>query len=212
MTSAPAQRPRARARRGQGERLREEILEATERLLIQTGDQGAVSIRAIAEAAGVTPPSIYLHFADKDELLAAVCAVRFAELDRCMTEAAAAVDDPLEALRARGLAYVQFGLENPEHYRILFMTRPVAGAADNPVDLEHLPGLGAFGHLVEDVTRAMDAGALAAADPFLVATGLWTGVHGITSLLIARPDFPWPPIETLLAHIVDVSARGLAPS
>src|SRR5436305_347470 len=211
MTSAPAQRPRARARRGQGERLREEILEATERLLIRTGDQGAVSIRAIAEAAGVTPPSIYLHFGDKDELLAAVCAVRFAELDRCMSEAAAREDDPLDAVRARGRAYVQFGLENPEHYRILFMTRPAASAGDSPVDPEPLPGLGAFGHLVDDVVRALEAGSLAAAHPFLVATGLWTGMHGITSLLIARPDFPWPPIETLLAQIVEVSARGLAP-
>jgi AcrR family transcriptional regulator len=215
MSEASVRQPRARARRGQGERLRAEILAATERLLIQTGDQEAVSIRAIAEAAGVTPPSIYLHFADKDELLAAVCEVRFAELDRCMAEAAASVDDPLEALWARGRAYVQFGLENPEHYRILFMTRPLAGAgsadAGEP-DPNRLPGLAAFGHLVEDVARAMDAGAIAAGDPFLVATGLWTSVHGVTSLLIARPDFPWPDLGALMAHVVTVSARGLAPS
>jgi len=202
-------RARSRARRGDGERLRAQILAATERLLIETGDQEAVSIRAIAEAAGVTPPSIYLHFADKTELLAAVCEARFADLDRCMAEAAAGVDDPLEALWARGRAYVRFGLDNPEHYRILFMTRPVAGAA--PADLDRLPGLTAFGHLVEEVARAMEAGALAPGDPFLVATGLWSAVHGVTSLLIARPDFPWPDLDTLMAHVVAVNGRGLAP-
>jgi AcrR family transcriptional regulator len=189
--------------------LRAEILAATERLLIQTGDQEAVSIRAIADAAGVTPPSIYLHFADKDELLAAVCALRFADLERCMEEAAARVDDPLEALWARGRAYVHFGLEHPEHYRILFMTRPLAGAA--PADLESLPGLKAFGHVVDGVARCMDAGVIGAGDAFLVATALWTGVHGITSLLIARPDFPWPDVDALVAHTVAVNTRGLAP-
>src|SRR3954462_12451882 len=107
----PATR-RARARRGEGERLRDEILAAAERLLIRTGDQEAVSIRAIAEAAGVTPPSIYLHFADKTQLLTAVCSARFAEFDRYLEEAASGVDDPLDALWARGRAYVRFGLDN----------------------------------------------------------------------------------------------------
>ena len=64
---------RARARRGEGPRLREEILAAATRLLAETGDEEAVSIRAVAEAVGVTPPSIYLHFADKTELIFAVC-------------------------------------------------------------------------------------------------------------------------------------------
>jgi AcrR family transcriptional regulator len=212
MSTAPARTPRTRARRGEGERLRAEILAATERLLIQTGDQGAVSIRAIADAAGVTPPSIYMHFADKDDLLTAVCEMRFAELDRCMAEAADAVDDPLEKLWARGRAYVLFGLENPEHYRILFMTRPLPGApAATTTDPNCLPGLAAFGHLVDDVAAAMDAGTIASGDAFLVATGLWTVVHGITSLLIARPDFPWPDLAALMAHVVAVAERGLAP-
>jgi AcrR family transcriptional regulator len=49
---------RHRARRGEGDRLREEILAAAERLLLETGDESAVSIRAVADAVGVTPPSI----------------------------------------------------------------------------------------------------------------------------------------------------------
>ncbi|MCA1708231.1 MAG: TetR/AcrR family transcriptional regulator, partial [Actinobacteria bacterium] len=60
---------RSRARRGEGDKLREDIIEAAERLLVETGDQASVSIRAIARSAGVTPPSIYLHFADKEGLL-----------------------------------------------------------------------------------------------------------------------------------------------
>ena len=199
---------RARARRGDGDLLRAEILAAAERLLIRTGDEGAVSIRAIADAAGVTPPSIYMHFADKTELLAAVSQARFGDLDRVMEEAAAKAGNPVEALWARGRAYVRFGLDNPEHYRILFMTKPLP---ERPAkDEGDLPGLTAFSHLVEEVARCMDTGALAAGDPFLVATGLWTGVHGITSLLIARPDFPWPDVDRLLGHVIEVQGRGLS--
>lgn len=204
----PAAR-RARARRGEGERLREEILDAAERLLIETGDEGAVSIRAIADAAGVTPPSIYLHFADKTALLGTVCEARFQDFDRFLTEAMAGIEDPLEALWAMGRAYVRFGLDNPEHYRIMFMTRPAAPA--EPRALDCLPGLTAFGHLVEEVARCMEAGALAPGDAFLVATGLWAAMHGLTSLLIARPDFPWPDLDVVLGHLLAVQSRGLQP-
>ncbi len=196
---------RRRAKRGQGELLRADILAAAEQLLIQTGDQGAVSIRAIADAAGVTPPSIYLHFADKTELLGAVCEARFADLSRYMAEATRGIGDPMEVLWAIGRAYVRFGLENPEHYRIMFMTRPLAEG----LPLDRLPGLTAFGYVVEAVARSMDAGAIAAGDPFLVATNLWTAVHGVTSLLIARPDFPWPDVDRLLGLILDVQSKGL---
>src|ERR687888_1032271 len=103
---AEAQR-RRRAPRGQGERLRAEILEAAERLLVQTGDQEAVSIRAVADAVGVTPPSIYLHFADKNELVFAVCERAFARFDAVQEEAAAQSDDPLESLMLRGRAYIR---------------------------------------------------------------------------------------------------------
>ena len=205
---SPATR-RVRARRGEGELLRADILAAAERLLIQTGDEGAVSIRAIADAAGVTPPSIYLHFADKTELLAAVCEARFQDFDRYLEEATAGIDDPLEALRARGRAYVRFGLENPEHYRILFMTRP--GADRQQQAVEDLPGMTAFSRLVENVARGMDTGLLIPGDPFLVATGLWSAVHGVTSLLIARPDFPWPDVDRLLGHVLEAAVRGLEP-
>lgn len=196
---------RRRAKRGQGELLRADILAAAERLLIQTGDQGAVSIRAIADAAGVTPPSIYLHFADKTELLGAVCEARFGEFSEFITDAVRGIDDPLEAVREMGRAYVRFGLQNPEHYRIMFMTRPLAEG----LPLDKLPGLTAFGHVVAAVDRCMEAGAIAAGDAFLVATNLWTAVHGVTSLLIARPDFPWPDLDRLMGLVLDVQSKGL---
>jgi AcrR family transcriptional regulator len=196
---------RHRAPRGQGERLREEILDAAERLLIETGNEEAVSIRAVADAVGVTSPSIYLHFADKADLIYAVCERNFAAFDQFIEETTAGAGDPLEALRRRGRAYVQFGLDHPEQYRILFLTRPPEGWSADRI-LENA----AFGHILETVPASLDAGALAPANPLLVALGLWAAVHGITSLLITKPQLPWPDVDQLVDHIVTMCVDGLA--
>jgi AcrR family transcriptional regulator len=202
MKTAPARRPRAR--KGDGERLRDEILAATERLLVRTGDQGAVSVRAIAEAVGVTPPSIYLHFADKAELIFAVCARHFLALDDAIESAAAGVDDPLDALRVRGRAYVRFGLDHPEQYRILFMSKP--SSMPDAWTPEAMLENAAFSHHFEAVQRAFPG----ADDPYLVALGLWAAVHGVVSLLLAHPDFPWPDVDALVDHMLATQAHGIA--
>lgn len=202
-----AARARPRSRRGEGEKLRDDLLDATERLLIETGRAEAVSIRAIADAVGVTPPSIYLHFADKESLIFAVCERHFEAFDSVIERAGSSTDDPVESLRRRGRAYVRFGLENPEPYRILFMTR-----TDGERQHDALTGAGAraFQHLVDAVQRAIDAGAFRRVDPVLAATGVWAAVHGVTSLLISMPGFPWPDVETLVDHICDIQNVGLS--
>lgn len=197
---------RPRARRGEGDRLREEILDATSQLLLATGDHEAVNIRSVAKAVGVTPPSIYLHFSDKAELIKAVCGRHFGLLDACVSEAVAGTDDPSEQLRLRGKAYVRFGLEHPEHYRILFMSKQEA--CGEPPD-EELKAASGFAALVDNVVRAAGSGAIVAPDPLLVATGLWTLVHGITSLAISIPHYPVVGLDALVDHLLDVHHAGL---
>jgi AcrR family transcriptional regulator len=196
---------RQRSKRGEGERLREEILVAGKRLLMETGNLDAVTVRAVAEAVGVSPPSIYLHFADKDELVIAVCESTFEALDEYIEKAAAGVDDVREQLRVRGKAYIEFGLENPEHYRILFMTRPATLKPET-----EYPVPAAFLHHIESVQRAHDAGVLpAGVDPMLAAITLWAGVHGITSLMIAKPKFPWPDHDAVIDQLLSTLVKGL---
>jgi AcrR family transcriptional regulator len=198
---------RSRSRRGEGATLRADLLAATERLMIETGRAEAVSIRAIADAVGVTPPSIYLHFPDKDSLILAVCERHFETFDSVIEAAGLSTDDPVESLRRRGQAYVRFGLENPEPYRILFMTRNDSAQQRNVVVGA---GARAFQHLVDAVQRCIDAGAFRPVDPVLAATGVWAAVHGVTSLLISLPGFPWPDIETLVDHVCNIQNFGLS--
>lgn len=196
---------RQRSKRGEGERLRDEILDAGKRLLMETGNGDALTVRAVAEAVGVSPPAIYLHFADKDELIVAVCESTFEALDECIEAAATGIDDAREMLRVRGKAYIQFGLDNPEHYRVLFMTRP---ATLKPGTGFPVPAV--FQHHVESVERARAAGVLAPdVDPMMAAITLWTGAHGLTSLLIAKPLFPWPDLDQLIDTLLSTLVRGL---
>jgi AcrR family transcriptional regulator len=187
-------------------------MDTAERLLVEGGSQDAVSIRAIAKAIGCTPPAIYLHFADKDELFLAVCERRFEDLDRAMEEAAAGSDDPLTSLRLRGKAYVDFGLENPEHYRLLMLTPhdlgPHALAPDSP-------GMRAFQHLVDAVQRCIDTGEMSdehGAHP--VALTLWAAVHGVTSLAITHAKFREMAgdrvgMDRIVDFLLDVEIEGL---
>jgi AcrR family transcriptional regulator len=198
---------RTRARRGEGEKLREEILEATERLLIRKGSVEDVSIREIAEAVGCTPPSIYMHFEDKNTLVFAVCERIFEALETASRKAREGVEDPVEAVRQCGRAYARFGLEHPEQYRILFMSR--AQDSISPLLLERLRRASGFNLVVDAAQRCVEAGMFPDEDAFFLACGLWSSVHGITSLLIAKPWFPWPEAERLIDHCIDIHCAGL---
>src|SRR6195952_1980774 len=94
-------RRRTPARRGSGETLRTEIIEAASDLLAESGDVASMSLRAVARRVGIATTSIYLHFADLDELIVAVKRLRFAELTACLeTALATAGPDPVARVRA----------------------------------------------------------------------------------------------------------------
>jgi AcrR family transcriptional regulator len=175
---------RRRAPRGSGDLLRDEILDAATELLLETGHAKAVSIRSVAQRVGVTPPSIYLHFADKDALLDAVCARYFEKLDEEMQRVSAGQPYTIEVLRAQGLAYVRFATATPELYRIATMGR--AGS-----DVDAALASSAFAHMCATVRTLMDEGLCPPGDPTTVALQLWSAAHGVASLLIAKPHLPF---------------------
>lgn len=208
MTRPPVASPkRPRARRGEGEKLRELILDAAEELLIRTGSVEAVSIRAVADLVGVTPPSIYMHFADKNDLIFAVCEKHFQKFDEFLEDAGSASDDPLESLFLRGRAYVHFGLQNPEHYRILFMTKP-ALTPERFQDEGMIARMAAFQHLIDAVDRCIRGGAFEG-DALELSVLFWSYAHGLTSLLITKPDFPWPDVDRLIERSFRIPIAGL---
>jgi AcrR family transcriptional regulator len=173
-------------------------------LLRETGDEASVSLRAVAQRVGVSVPAIYLHFEDKAALLDAVCGEVFEALHVVMKEASAGAPDAFEGLRRQGIAYVRFALANPEHYRIVMM-RTTGHDPDEEI------ASGAFGHLLDSVVACEALGVLEG-DPVELGLRLWAGAHGIAALLIAKPSFPWPPVEELVERAIHAVGMGLAVS
>ncbi len=195
-------RRRKRNPRGQGERLRGELIDAATALLSELGNADRLSIRAVARRAGVTPPSIYRHFEDRQSLVLAVLEERFGEFNRFLAEAEAAASDPCDALRRRCHAYIEFAREHPGHYRVLFSTKvpiPSAGTDWGSAPSGERPRAGAvsFFALVEAIQRCLDAGAESDRDSSFLAVELWTVLHGVVDLHITYPDLPWPPAEEI---------------
>lgn len=212
MPQADTATPRRRSPRGEGDQLREELLDAAEALLIRKGSMEAVSVRAIVNEVGVTPPSLYLHFEDKDELFFAVCERRFADFEGVLRAAAEGIEDPAERLRALGRAYVRYGVDRAEHYVILF--GPGTQDVVKERSLEDSPGMGALGLLVQTVEEAMAAGQLASDDPWLTSMTIWSAVHGAVMLHLSKDkladQLQLPGPEVLGDHVCDVIMRGLA--
>jgi AcrR family transcriptional regulator len=188
---------RRRAARGAGDQLRDEILDATTELLMETGHAKAVSIRGVAQRVGVTSPSIYLHFADKDALLDAVCARYFERLDEEMQRVAAGQTSTIEVLRAQGLAYVRFARQTPELYRIATM-----GEGNPGSDVDMTLASSAFVHMRTTIERLIEEGVYPPGDSTAAALELWTAAHGVAALLIAKPYLPWGDVEEFTDRVL----------
>jgi len=119
---------RTRNRRGEGGLLRDEIVAAAERLLEREGDEDAITLRSVAREAGISAPSIYAHFADREAILDAVLDLAFDRLHSLATETVSAVpgDDPVSVLLAGCHAYADFAQREPARYRVLFARRRAA--------------------------------------------------------------------------------------
>ena len=201
MTVQPLKR--RRAARGSGEQLRDEILDATTDLLLGTGHAKAVSIRSVAQRVGVTPPSIYLHFADKDTLLDAVCARYFEKLDEEMQRAAADQPSAIEVLRAQGLAYVRFATKTPELYRIATMGEGRPGS-----DVDVALNSSAFEHMRSAIESLMAEGVYPAGDSTAFVLELWAAAHGVAAMLISRPYMPWGDAEVFTDRVLRAMCAG----
>jgi AcrR family transcriptional regulator len=125
------------------------------------------------------------------------------------------VPDPVERLRQIGLAYIEFGLQNPNHYRTMFMT-PHPPIPDSEAVLEGKgnPEEDAYELLRATVREALDAGAFREhlKDADLIAQTLWSGAHGVVSLHIAKCSdgwVPWCDIRQRAEAMNDGLLRGL---
>lgn len=176
---------RQRNQRGEGGRLKDEIIEAAMRIL----DRGPVtdlSLRMVAREAGIAPPSIYPHFKDARTMIGEIARDCWRQLGEAMSAAAkASAGDGCATLHARVGAYVRYAMERPARYQLLFALQPVEIEA-----LRDLPGLvlPAYRNIAESIAAMQhDGHPLPVADAFTATTLILSLVHGRVALAHASP-------------------------
>lgn len=203
MGSAEQAPARRRNPRGQGQLLKDQLVEAAAHLLATLDQPETITLRQVAREVGVAPASIYSHFPDLSALIEHVLRLRYEELARLMDRAAQSAADPLADLVARCAAYMRWGVDQPGHYRTLLggrmpadlVPRSAHGAGAELLDsiISSLASVTGSGGASPDQKRSWQAGLL-----------LWTSMHGLISVYIDHGDIPWPPLDDLIVDLLSL--------
>jgi AcrR family transcriptional regulator len=192
--------------------LRRALVQAALDIVTEEQDWG-FSLRNVARRAGVSHNAPYNHFADKDELLAAVAAAGLEQLGNHMRAAIASIDDAAEQLLQSGLAYARTGIANPALYRLIF--GPALAQSGRRQEVYEAAGARTRGILEGIITHGSRTGAFAIAPDdanghAVAVITAWSAVHGLTTLVIDGITDPQAPLEALVGGQVRIILNGIA--
>ena len=201
---------------------RQQLLEAARDLYAQHGPEG-LSMRKVAQRVGVSATAIYRHYADKETLVMAVCEEGFRLFELSLMRGMRA-KAPLDRLRMTGQGYLDFALEHPSYYRVMFMAaHPEFKKLQQESALAYSPS---FQFLIDRVSECQRAGLLRQEDPQMTALSLWAHCHGLIALwldeLLPAPEaeadeaeaapnnaLSEPALRALYTRHVDTLLQGL---
>ncbi|RZJ32412.1 MAG: TetR/AcrR family transcriptional regulator [Brevundimonas sp.] len=206
MTVIPASAKSARKPKGEGHERRAEILAAAERIFVEHGYEGA-TIRKIADEVGLSSTALYMHFSEKGEILQEICRQAFGSLLAANQAAIAEAGSPEDRMRKMMRAYIDFGFNNPNAYRLVYMTRPSElreGAQDAAREMG-----GELFAIFEQVIGELESAGRLRGDAKTTAQAFWAGGHGVISLIIAKPYFDWVDHDHLAKTMLEGLFAGL---
>ncbi|MEL6149106.1 MAG: TetR/AcrR family transcriptional regulator [Chloroflexota bacterium] len=187
---------------------RQAILDAASELFLEKGYEN-FSLRQVAEQIGYSPGTIYLYFSDRDALLFTLADEGFQRFGRMLQATVESSDNPREQLIAMGEGYVDFGLNNPVHYRLMFLERPDFMMRERPDSDEPDTWADTFMILHRCVERAMEQDVIEKDDPRTVSDAIWAMLHGVVALGIRMPHVDDDRTQQAADKIRRVMNRGL---
>ncbi len=201
--------PRERRER-EREEIRTRILDAARELFANEGVE-SVTMRRIAERIEYSPTAIYFHFRDKESLLSELCEHDFRTMAQQFASMAE-IADPIERMRTTALAYLEFGLTNRSHYRVMFMTPKPPHTVN--METKGNPEEDAYEFLKQTIAQGIAEGRFRPelTDVELIAQVTWAGIHGVVSLEIAKCNDPWVdwcPIRERAELMIDTLIDGM---
>ena len=205
------------------EEMRNRILEAARDLFAHEG-YDAVTLRKVADCIEYCPATIYKYFKDKDEMVRALCEEDIAAMMATFRPAMQQLT-PLERLRSFGRRYIDMGLQQPNHYRLMFMTPLLPNDDPLYVEKRNNPETDSYGLFLSVVQQCIDGGVFRPElrDAEWIAQTIWAGLHGVLALHIAlglEAGVQWHPVqeravymhELLLYGMLSDTYRGSAPT
>lgn len=168
--------------------MKQRILKMAMKLFLEKGYEN-VTIRRIATKIEYSPATIYLYYKDKNEILYDLQVDGFEKLYKKQQEVLT-IEDPWQRLRQHGRVYVNFALENPEYYDLMFIIRGPAKKIKEQQDWE--VGFRSYEFLKENVIACMEAGHLIETYPDVATFSFWALTHGIVSLIIRDRSIMFP--------------------
>jgi AcrR family transcriptional regulator len=162
--------------------IRKAILDASMKLFVEQGFQN-VSIRKIADLIEYSPTTVYLYFKDKNEILFNLHEIGFLKLAEYFADLQT-IRNPLLRLHKMGERYIQFGLENPAFYDLMFILQAPMDALEGMSNCSWEGGDMALSKLREVLQECMDKNLIEKGDVAATAMAIWSMVHGMVSLAI----------------------------
>jgi AcrR family transcriptional regulator len=185
---------------------REEILDAASALFITYGPSKTTT-RQIADAVGISQPSLYAHFPTKEALSHALATRAFTLLEARMESLPPPNNEMDIYLGTLINSYIAFALEETAAYRIAFMV-DLDLPAEHIESFQMLVGLQAFAIFRHKVALLQTNGRVKAGPIDMIAQSIWAAMHGLCALLIARPLFPWAQRDELIAFHTQLIVSG----
>lgn len=200
--------------------IRKLILDASMKLFVEDGFEN-VSIRRIADLIEYSPTTVYLYFKDKDEIFFNLHDIGFEKLIE-LNQNLAGIPNPLLRLHKMGENYINFGIDNPEYYDLMFIQREPMNKLTEMGCADWENGNSAMATLKKTVGECMEEGFLVKEDVDVVSMSVWSTVHGLVSLAIRDRLEKFIPeknqsrqvmLQSLnwLINTLDISASGKRP-
>lgn len=192
----------------QKESLRQAILDTAREILLTEG-YNSLSMRSIAKRIEYSSTTIYLYFKNKGEIIYHLSEEALAHQFETIKTAGSPEQSPMMRLRAVLEAYIRFGISEPDRYKIIYMAD-----ISQYINVNRLLEQGRSADSLREILYMRVNDVLIAsgcpADPEYVFQAIWANCHGIVSLLIGRPDFPWVEQEKLIETSLDITLKGFA--
>ena len=167
---------------GEGVALRDRIVDAASKLLLEEG-YACLSMRRVAQEAGCSQMAMYRHFANKEALTQHICGQLYASFTLKMHRWIESIVDPWEQLRRFIAALIQFATSYPDHYSLIFLVRHV-----DPEVLADRERLGKeFIRGMHRIVRSAMGESTPDAIVHMKLRHMLSCLHGTAALLIAHP-------------------------